>query len=629
MNRLSAEDYLWNGQTLRALINGTTDAIYVKDLCGRYTLFNAVASQVTGRAVQDVLGKDDTFLFSADEAKAVMEADRRVMTEGVTKTFEETITTAHGEVRHYLSTKGPLFSEKGEMIGLFGITRDITERKWMEASLKKVNERLVMAQESARAGVWDWDILTGKVEWSPQMYELFGLDPRKVSPTFSAWKAALHPDDAAQADLRIEEALKNKQMLSSEYRVVFSSGQIRWIYATGHGYYDDKGLPIRMLGICQDITQKKIAEEKLRENEALLTNIIDSTPSSIFAFDCSHRFVLINQAMADFYEMPKDQVLGKTLHDVFPREVADRLYAANQKIIENGESLLIEEDVPNKRMGIVRTMMTVKFPLKDARGKVIGLGGVATDITERKRLESKLLEAKEVAEAASRSRATFLDIAAHELRTPVTAISLLLQAVRRRIEKGHAVDISVLTRLYEPVDRLARLVVDLLDISRLERGLIDLQWSPTDVVALASNCFSEFQLQAPLRQMSFKGPSEAVRVELDPVRINQVLSNLLDNAIRYTPGDTPIELYLEQRPDSVRFSVVDHGPGIPREQLGSLFQAFSRGKSEATIRSSGLGLGLSVCRGIVELHGGTIGVSSEVGQGSTFYFDLPIRRASV
>jgi signal transduction histidine kinase len=267
--------------------------------------------------------------------------------------------------------------------------------------------------------------------------------------------------------------------------------------------------------------------------------------------------------------------------------------------------------------------------LRESHVMVIGLGGVATDMTERKRLESKLVEAKEAAEAASKSRAAFLDIAAHELRTPVTAISLLLETVRRRIKKGQAVDTSVLTRLYEPVDRLARLVVDLLDISRLERGLIDLQWSPTDVVALASTCLSEFQLQAPLRQMSFKGPSEVVRVELDPVRINQVLSNLLDNAIRYTPGDTPIELYLEQRPNSVRFSVVDHGPGIPREQLGSLFQAFSRGKSEATIRSSGLGLGLSVCRGIVELHGGTIGVSSEVGRGSTFYFNLPLRRASV
>lgn len=378
-----------------------------------------------------------------------------------------------------------------------------------------------------------------------------------------------------------------------------------------------------VLVVLLEDTQRRLAERGLRASQQLLSNVIDSTPSVIFAFDLQHRFTLLNQAMSRFYGMTKEQVLGKTLHDVFPKEIADQLLQVNQQIIESGRPFFTEEVVMSKHDRVPRHLMTSKFPLRDLDGKIVGLGGVATDITELKRLESELRIAKEKAEEAAQSRARFLDIAAHELRNPVTAMSLLLQLAEKDLKAGKLPDSRALERLKEPSDRLVQLVVDLLDVSRLERGLLQLRRVRADLAALVSKCVDDMKVQAPARSFLFEKPAQPVELTMDPLRINQVLLNLLDNAVKYTPPEGPIEVRLELLPRTVRVSVVDQGPGIPPQEMKGLFNAFSRGASDATARESGLGLGLSVCRGIVDLHGGTIGVSSEPGKGSTFTVELP------
>lgn len=229
---------------------------------------------------------------------------------------------------------------------------------------------------------------------------------------------------------------------------------------------------------------------------------------------------------------------------------------------------------------------------------------------------------KEEAEELTAKKNKFLDLAAHELRNPITSISLLLKVAEKQIEAGQPVAVNVLERLRGPVDRLVRLVVDLLDMSNLERGTLVLVKAKTNIVSLISQCLEEFQIQASERNFIFNKPSESIELNIDPLRINQVLSNFLDNAIKYTHrGD--IEVSLVEMSQTVRISVIDHGEGIHPEKLSSLFTTFFRGSSDVTVQTSGLGLGLSVCKGIIELHHGTIGVLSEVGKGSAFYFDLP------
>lgn len=244
-------------------------------------------------------------------------------------------------------------------------------------------------------------------------------------------------------------------------------------------------------------------------------------------------------------------------------------------------------------------------------------------LTERKRAEAELVAAKESAEKAASLKSRFLDIAAHELRTPITVFSIMLELAQKQLKKGQPIDISTLDRLQWQAKRLSHLVVDLLDVSRLERGVVTLHQIRTNMILLISACLEGFIVQAPKRSIIFTKPQQPIELNIDPVRINQVLSNLLDNALKYTSEGSPIEVRAESSPDLVRVSVIDHGVGIKKDQQAELFKPFTRGSSDREERTSGLGLGLFVCRGIIELHGGTIGVVSEAGVGSTFYFELP------
>jgi signal transduction histidine kinase len=235
----------------------------------------------------------------------------------------------------------------------------------------------------------------------------------------------------------------------------------------------------------------------------------------------------------------------------------------------------------------------------------------------------ELARAKEVAENAVRVKARFLDIAAHELRTPVTGFSLLVQLTRMKLERGQAVDVSALVQIQTQADRLSHLVVDLLDASRLDRGTMSLKNESTDIACLVSECLDSFRLLAPNRPFVFSKPEQVLEIDVDKTRIYQVLSNLLDNAIKYTPDNTPVEVIIDFTPTHARVSVKDHGAGIPEKLQANLFGLFERGTGEREGYGGGMGLGLFISRRIIELHGGTLGVVSKVGAGSTFFFDLP------
>jgi signal transduction histidine kinase len=232
--------------------------------------------------------------------------------------------------------------------------------------------------------------------------------------------------------------------------------------------------------------------------------------------------------------------------------------------------------------------------------------------------------AKEKAESASRIKSEFLDIAAHELRTPLTALTLMIGTMQQFRKHGIPIDPATLDKSAQQVDRLARLVSDLLNVSVLERGALVLRREKIDLTELISESLDNYRRLAPGRSFVFEKPEKPLMLDADPVRLLQVLGNFLDNALKYTPETTPIMITATTTSNNkVRVSVTDKGKGIDKESLPQLFTRFYRTGSDETLKQPGLGLGLYICRRIIELHGGHIGVSSEVGQGSTFYFEIP------
>lgn len=391
---------------------------------------------------------------------------------------------------------------------------------------------------------------------------------------------------------------------------------------------------------ASDTTEKALAERKLRASESaakegdlLLQQAVYVSELGIFDHDQRNNTIYLSPRgrIINGWEPDEPATLEKFLDLIHPEDRESISSNVRRAHDPAGDGIFDVEHRIIRRDGSVRWLKQRSQTYFGGEGesrRPVRTVGVIRDITQSKLGELELLKAKCAAEAALKSRTTFLDIAAHELRTPVTTISMIQQFVQKQITRGQTPAWEILARLRAPVERLSHLVVDLLDVSRLERGLLVLRPVPTPMVSLVSECIGEFQTQVPRRRFVFDKTARPIEAVIDPVRINQVLSNLLDNAVKYTPEDSPIEVALECTSKVLRISVIDHGEGIPQEQQNMLFDAFSRGSTEATVRVGGLGLGLSVCRGIIEMHGGRIGVQSEEGRGSTFYFELPVSEIS-
>jgi PAS domain S-box-containing protein len=340
--------------------------------------------------------------------------------------------------------------------------------------------------------------------------------------------------------------------------------------------------------------------------------------------------VFNNSRASEILGLTKDQMMGKQAISEswkFLREDQSAMPLAEYPVVQISSN---KKELKNLIVGInrpdttnIRWATVNGLPILDGEGKISEIIISFADITENQKIKLELMAAKELAELASLAKSRFLDIAAHELRTPVTAFSLLVQLAQKQLGKGIPVDAMTLARMRSQADRITRLVIDLLDVSRLERNAIKLELQITDLVPVISGLVEDYNLLKPNRKFIFLKPLASVEIKIDAVRVMQVLSNFLDNACKYTSEDSIIEILLESTSNSARVLVKDYGLGISTEQLETLFNPFTRGSNELTGRSGGLGLGLYISRMIIELHGGKVGVDSKIGIGSTFYFEIP------
>lgn len=352
--------------------------------------------------------------------------------------------------------------------------------------------------------------------------------------------------------------------------------------------------------------------------------------SSIIAFtDARGNITHVNDQFCKISKYTRDELMGQNHRILKSGHHPHEFYVDLWRTISSGR--VWRGEIKNRaKDGTFYWVFTTIVPFLNEHGKPYQYVAIRVDITEMKRIKDEIVQleinnakiAQSVAEDLLKIKTRFLDIAAHELRTPITVISMMLQIAEKQTTKGRPLSIDVLARIQAPVKRLGMLIVDLLEMSRLDRGLLVLAPVQTDLVSLVSTSIEEFRLLAPERSFLFNKSVQPIEINIDPARINQVLSNLLDNAVKYT-NEGAIEVTVEVVPNVIRVSVRDHGPGIPEEQQVGLFHAFSRGNSDTVTRTSGLGLGLSICHGIITLHGGTIGFVSEEGNGTTFYFELP------
>lgn len=272
-----ARDYAENLiETANAIVLGL-------DLEGNVRLSNKAAEKITGYTREELKGRNwFDIVVPRDRYPQVWSEFRQIMSRGLPRNYENPILTKTGEERYIVWQNNKLI-EHGRVVGSLSYGIDITERKRAEEALRLANERLHVAQLAAGEGVWDWNVQTGNIEWDQEMFHLFRFDPHRDTVSLEAWAAVLHPDDRGKAVSRIYEALDDHSLLVNEYRIIHPDGQVRWIRALGRGIYDDRGCPVRMIGICLDITMPKQSEEELARYRDRLEDLVQERTTEVEA----------------------------------------------------------------------------------------------------------------------------------------------------------------------------------------------------------------------------------------------------------------------------------------------------------------------------------------------------------
>ncbi|HEY4112125.1 PAS domain-containing hybrid sensor histidine kinase/response regulator [Puia sp.] len=382
---------------------------------------------------------------------------------------------------------------------------------------------------------------------------------------------------------------------------------------------------IILMRLNRDIVLRKRAERQLKENQAWLESILDNTTSLMYIKDTAGRYVMVNRRFEEILNVQGADAVGRTDEDISTPEEAAHYKFLDEQVMRTGKSLEIEEAVPVT--GGTVNLLSIKFPLRDANGRLIGIGGIATDITERVQYQQQLIAATREAQAARGMQELFLANMSHEIRTPMNGIQgmtdLLLDTKLSDQQREFA---KVIKR---SVNNLLVVVNDVLDFSKIKAGKLaieKIEFRLKDVLENAKAMFAHRIAKKGLDLQLVMDPAIPETLKGDPYRLNQVLVNLIGNAIKFTEqGWIRIEVTAQERTaDQVNllFTVADTGIGIPSASLPTLFDHFSQAGLDVSRRYGGTGLGLAICQQLLHLQGGEITVFSKENEGATFQFRL-------
>jgi PAS domain S-box-containing protein len=488
----------------------------------------------------------------------------------------------------------------------------------------QASERILAeAQEVAHVGSWEWDIAADVVTWSDELFRIFGYEPQAMKVTYDAYMSCVHPADRQLVSSVIGRALEDHQAFDYDYRFQRPDGSVGWINSKGRVILV-VGRPVKMTGTCLDVTNHKRAERRLQR-------VFEFAPEGVGLVSQDGRVLLANSRFEGMFGYDRGELFGRPIESLLPGlDLAE---------VASSDAAAIDLERTARRAD--RTM----FPADVSLGSLEAEDGIQTiavvrDVTERKRAEETLrrafarereasallAEARDEALRASRAKSDFLANMSHEIRTPMNGVigmtELLLHTSLDPVQRDYAETVQ------SSGAALLRLIDDILDLSKVEAGkmrLETLDFSLSGVVEGVASMLAPRALQKGLRLQAHIQGDVPDRLRGDPGRLRQIITNLASNAVKFTEeGEVTIGVSLAGPGDpcTVRFEIRDTGPGIPPGARPHLFESFYQVESSSSRRHGGTGLGLAISRQLAGLMGGRIGVETDVGAGSTFWFTV-------
>ncbi len=516
------------------------------------------------------------------------------------------------------------------------------ERRRIEARLKVSDERLRLALDSTQIGIFEWNVPAGHVYYSPGLWAMLGYEHGRMPASVDTWQSLIHKDDLPLYRRRVDSQLGGiASFFEPEYRVRAHGGEWRWVYTRSKTVAASaNGRPTRIIGTVQDITARREAEQALRESQAetrKLSLVASKTDNPVLIASPAGRIEWVNESFTRVMEYTLDEVVGKSPADFMAGPEVDA--AAVKQIraaMEAGHG--ISTDVVNySKSGRKYHLRLEVQPIRNESEQLQNFIAIETDITARVETEQALRRAKSEADDASRAKSEFLASMSHEIRTPMNGVigmTSLLMETQLNAEQRDFVN-----TIRTSGEALLTIINDILDFSKIESGKLELEHMPFELSTCLEEALDLFALQASAKKLEIVyhiAPEVPAWIMGDITRLRQVIVNLVNNAVKFTPGGS-IAIEVHRLATSsiagsrfmLEFAVRDSGIGIPADRLDRLFKAFSQVDSSTTRKYGGTGLGLAISQRLSILMGGGIRVESTLGQGSSFIFTISTEPAAL
>ena len=527
--------------------------------------------------------------------------------------------------------------ENGDVIW-DGVVIDISDRKNAEKKLQELSERLELAIQSAQIGIWEFDFASNRLIWDERMLAIHGVSPETFHGTYEDWSSRVHPDDLLQAqpDISEEQAIYN-----TEFRIIRPDGTVRWVMSYSCKQRNHQGELVRAVGVNIDISDRKNTELALQDLSDRLEFALKGANIGIWEHQISDGRLIWDERMLSLYGISSEEFSGKYedwLHRLHPDDL-DWVQQAERQAYQGARECRAEFRIIRPD-GTIRFIDSYAFNQYNAQGEIQKTIGLNIDITDRKQAELQLQRINEELIRATRLKDEFLANMSHELRTPLNAILGMTEILEEQIF-GDLNDrqLQSLHTIEKSSKHLLELINDILDVAKIEAGQIHLSCQPSNIEALCQSSLVFIKQQAFNKKIQLESliPANLPTINLDERRIRQVLINLLNNAVKFTSNGGKISLQVSYIQvvdnvaiaqgcpcDTIEMSVIDTGIGIAPDQIKRLFQPFVQVESALNRSYNGTGLGLALVKRLVELHGGEVRLTSELGVGSCFTIALPI-----
>jgi len=627
--QVEAEEILRESEErFRLIAENSSDLICTHEADGTYRYVSPSSEQLLGYKPSELIGKNPYEFFNEEDAEKVVKESHEAVLAGKNPIVQYRYRKANGEYIWLETISSPIFKQ-GRIDSIVTISRDITERRRREQALITEEKRLKMALKAAKMGIWEWHVKEEKIVWDENLEKLLGLKAGESVETFEDLNRYIHPEDLEDFQKFLKDFVKSgKKEWYIELRIIDKSGATRWINGYGEMYFNSKGVPMYMIGVSADITQKIIIEEELKK----LALVAEKTDNAVVITDNAGKIEWVNKGFNQLTGYQLNEVLGMKPGDFLQGEATDKKAIQEMShAIKNLQGVNVEIINYTKEKKSYWVAIDIQ-PVFAKDGSQKGFISLQRDISQRKKHERSMALQNDELLKTNKELDNFVYRISHDLRAPVSSSLGLIELVKSELAEKRITALNM-ERVSEYVDMLDRsmarmdgFIGDILDYSRNAR--IESELTEINLHDLINDIYQQYKFlnkEAHLVLLNRLDPEKIILS--DALRLNIILSNLISNSFKFLDNSKEkslLEVSAKWHTKKIEIIISDNGIGIEEELQDKIFEMFFRASNKA----SGSGLGLYIVKESLERIAGSIKMESKTREGTTFTLQIPLIKST-